>query len=138
MSIYESERLLNEYLLFHYGSLPDTLPWAFGPRDSVGFPARCVRECLDVGSVPENARALDLGCAVGRSSFELARYCTEVIGIDSSQPFIRTAAYLKKAGHIGFDRTEEGTLTSRCMAEVPHNIDRSRAHFEVGDALKLR
>jgi putative 4-mercaptohistidine N1-methyltranferase len=138
MNVYETERYLAEYLLFHYGTLTDVLPWDFGPREAVGFPARCVRECLDAGSVPANARALDLGCAVGRSSFELARYCTEVIGIDSSQPFIRAAAFLKKAGHLGFDRVDEGTLTSRCIAEVPHNVNRTRVHFEVGDAMKLR
>jgi hypothetical protein len=28
------------------------------------------------------ARALDLGCAVGRSTFELCRSCTDVLGID--------------------------------------------------------
>jgi len=33
-------------------------------------------------------RALDLGCAVGRSSFELAREYQEVVGIDISQTFI--------------------------------------------------
>ena len=32
MNVYESEQLLNEYLLFHYGALPDILPWDFGPR----------------------------------------------------------------------------------------------------------
>ncbi len=138
MNVYESERLLNEYLLFHYGALPDILPWDFGPRDSIGFPVHCVRECLDVAMLPEQARALDLGCAVGRSSFELARFCTEVIGIDMSQAFIRAAAHLKRAGHLGFDRVEEGTVTTRCMAEVPHNVDRSRVHFEVGDAMRLR
>jgi len=138
MNVYETERVLSEYLLFHYGSLPDTLPYDFGPRDAVGFPARCVRECLEVASLPEHARALDLGCAVGRSSFELARSCHEVTGIDTSRSFIQAAVFLKKAGRLGFDRYDEGMLTSRCVAEVPQNVDRMRVHFEVGDALKLR
>ena len=135
---YETERALNEYLLFHYGTFTDTLPFDFGPRDAVGFPVRVVRECLEVASLPENARALDLGCAVGRSSFELARHCADVVGIDSSQIFIRAALHLKKTGSLGFDRADEGTLTSRCAAEVPHHVDRSRVHFEVGDVMKLR
>ncbi|MEA3187953.1 MAG: hypothetical protein QOD99_1783 [Chthoniobacter sp.] len=135
---YDSERALSEYLLFHYGTSAEILPYAFGPREAIGFPVRCVSECLDQQSLPARARALDLGCAVGRASFELARHCSEVIGIDSSQSFIRTAAQLKKAGRLGFNRIDEGALTSRCVAEVPHDLDRTRVHFEIGDALRLR
>lgn len=138
MQVYETERYLNEYLLFHYGDAADVLPWEFGPRDAAGFPARCVSECIQLDALPANARALDLGCAVGRSSFELARHCTEVIGIDASQSFIRAALDLRKHGHIHFDRAEEGALTSRCIAQVSPEIDRTRVHFEMGDALKLR
>ena len=138
MQIYESERYLNEYLLFHYGEASDVMAWDFGPKEAAGFAARCVSECIELSAVGPEARALDLGCAVGRSSFELARYCTEVIGIDASQSFIRAALEIRKHGQIHFDRPEEGMLTSRCKAEVPAEIDRTRVHFEIGDALKLR
>ncbi len=137
MQVYESERYLNEYLLFHYGVASDVLPWDFGPADATGFAARCVSECIDLSSLGPAPRALDLGCAVGRSSFELARHCAEVLGIDASLSFIRAALEIRKHGHIHFDRTEEGVLTSRCVAAVPPEIDRARVHFEVGDALKL-
>jgi putative 4-mercaptohistidine N1-methyltranferase len=138
MQVYESERYLNEYLLFHYGTAADVLPWEFGPKEAVGFAARCVSECIELEGLPENARALDLGCAVGRSTFELARHCTEVIGIDASQQFIRAALEIRRHGHIHYDRIEEGVLTSRCVAAPPREIDRDRVHFEMGDALKLR
>ena len=94
-------------------------PGTSGPREAVGFAARCVSDCIELGAVRPEARALDLGCAVGRSSFELARYCTEVIGIDASQSFIRAALEIRRHGHIHFDRIEEGVLTSRCAATVP-------------------
>jgi putative 4-mercaptohistidine N1-methyltranferase len=136
--VYESEEYLNDYLLFHYGGVKDVLAWDFGPKDAVGFPARCVSECIDAAALGPEARALDLGCAVGRASFELARHCAEVIGIDSSQSFIRAALELRRHGKIHFDRIEEGVLTTRCVAEVPAEIDRTRTHFELGDALKLR
>ena len=138
MQVYESERYLNEYLLFHYGGVDDVLAFDFGPRDAVGFAARCVSDCIELSAVGPEARALDLGCAVGRSSFELARYCTDVFGIDTSQSFIRAALELRRSGVLHFDRIEEGVLTSRCAAQVPPEIDRTRVHFEIGDALKLR
>jgi len=138
MQVYESERYLNEYLLFHYGEPSDVMAWDFGPKDAAGFAARCVSECIELPAVGPDARALDLGCAVGRSTFELARYCADVTGIDFSQSFIRAALEIRKNGHIHFDRIEEGILTTRCKASVPEDIDRDRVHFEVGDALKLR
>jgi len=136
--VYESDRYLNEYLLFHYGEAEDVLSFDFGPKDAVGFAARCVSDCIELGAVGPEARALDLGCAVGRSTFELARYCPEVVGIDTSQSFIRAALEVRRHGHIHFDRTEEGELTSRCVARVPEEIERTRVHFEIGDALRLR
>ena len=60
MNIYETEKLLGEYLLFHYGTPEEILPYGFGPREALEYPARCVSECLDIGGLPEGARALDL------------------------------------------------------------------------------
>jgi putative 4-mercaptohistidine N1-methyltranferase len=138
VQVYETERYLNEYLLFHYGEASDVLSWDFGPGEAAGFAARCVTDCIELSAVGLEARALDLGCAVGRASFELARYCSHVTGIDASQSFIRAALDIRRNGQIHFDRIEEGILTTRCVARVPHEIDRNRVHFEIGDALKLR
>lgn len=135
-AVYETEKLLSEYLLFHYGEADEVLPYTFGPRDALNFPSRCVEECLD--AVPAGARALDAGCAVGRASFELARRCESVVGIDFSQHFVRAALELKKSGQLGFNRIDEGALTTRCTAHVPADIDRHRVHFEIGDAMHLR
>ena len=68
-NLYESRRLLDEYLLFHYGSPEEVLPWDFGPAEALGFPVRTVTAFVDSSPVD---RALDLGCAVGRSAFELS------------------------------------------------------------------
>ncbi len=136
--IYESDQLLSQYLLFHYGEAQDVLPFAFGPRDALDFPLRCVRECVDRSLLHGNATGLDIGCAVGRGSFELARLCESVTGIDVSHRFIMAAIELKKNGRLGFDRVDEGVLKSRCIGRVPADIDRRRVHFEVGDAHNLR
>jgi len=138
MNIYETDKLLAEYLLFHYGTPDEVLPHAGGPREALGYPARCVSECLDPARLPDAARALDLGCAVGRSSFELARHCGEVIGVDFSQRFIAAAETLRMDGGLDFLRADEGALTTPCRAGVPVEIERGRVAFEVGDAMNLR
>ena len=132
MNIYESDKLLAEYLLFHYGSAEEILPYEFGPRDALEYPARCVREC-----VTTVGRALDLGCAVGRSAFELARSCESVTGIDFSRRFIDAAIALK-TGELAYDRADEGDRSTPLIARVPAGIDRTRVAFEVGDAMNLR
>jgi len=138
MNIYESNKLLAEYLLFHYGAPEDVLSHADGLHGALGYPQRCVSECLDVACLPVNARALDLGCAVGRSTFELARHCEEVIGVDFSRRFIDAAESLGADGRLEYRRADEGSLTTPCVAVVPHEIDRRRARFENGDAMNLR
>ena len=135
---YESEKLLGEYLLFHYGRPEEILPYPFGPKDALDFAVRVVSECVDISRLPENARALDLGCAVGRSSFELARHCREVVGIDYSARFIEAANTLRDGGRLPYRHTEEGRIMLPALAEVPAEIERERVRFEVGDACNLR
>ena len=68
------------------------------PSDGLDFAVRVVQECLKEETVSQPCRALDLGCAVGRSSFELARRCEEVIGIDYSRRFIEAAERVRRDG----------------------------------------
>ena len=134
---YESERLLAEYLLFHYGKAEEILPWTFGPAGALDFAVRVVSQCLDLTALPPKGRALDLGCAVGRSSFELARYFQEVVGIDYSASFVRAATHLQQHRVLSYLRTDEGRLTTPLEAQVPVDIDRRRVRFETGDACGL-
>lgn len=133
-AFYESDRALSEYLLFHYGSAPEILPWSSGPADALFYPVRCVSECLDTRRLPDNARGLDLGCAVGRSTFELARYCSEVIGIDVSHRFIEVARQIQQHGSLPYSYVEEGQSRTSAIAAAPDNINRDRIRFEQGDA----
>lgn len=108
-----------------------------GPVGALDFVVRAVTECVDLPAIPSGGRALDLGCAVGRSSFELARHCDEVVGIDFSANFIRAAEHLRLYGKMPYRRTDEGKLTTALEARVPEGIERQRARFEVGDACRL-
>ena len=99
---------------------------------------RVVAECVDFPRLHPGARALDLGCAVGRSSFELARHCTEVVGIDFSARFVEAGEALRASGRLPYRYSEEGSLQRQAEAIVPGGIDRQRVRFERGDACDLR
>jgi len=136
-AIYESDKLLAEYLLFHYGAAEEILPGVtnapVGMRDALGFPQRTVAGFSE-GDV---SRGLDLGCAVGRSTFEMARSCAEVIGIDFSHAFIRAAEALRRGETLVYQRLDEGSLTTPLEARAPQEIDAGRIRFLQGDAMNL-
>jgi putative 4-mercaptohistidine N1-methyltranferase len=137
--VYEDRQMLNDYLLLHYGSALDQMPYAFGPRDAVNFPARCAQWLLD-GAREHHAgmrRALDVGCAVGRASFELARGYQEVIGVDLSRAFIDTAETLRRDGGVEYFRKDEGELGAHLQARVDPALDRQRVSFRQADACSL-
>jgi putative 4-mercaptohistidine N1-methyltranferase len=134
---YESDALLQQYLVFHYAEGAQQFPYHFGGGDALGFPARCVHEGLNLDAIKPGATALDLGCAVGRSSFELARHCAAVTGIDFSAAFIKAAQQLKEEGSLQVKRLDEGAACTTFEVGLHSAIDRSRVHFETGDAQDL-
>ncbi len=136
MNPYETTRLLDEYLLFHYGSADEVLPWPEGPRGALGFAERTVSELAAFTRQP--ATALDLGCAVGRSSFALAQRGLDVLGIDFSQRFIDAATTLASGEALAYRRLDEGTATTELMARAPAFTPPGRVRFETGDAMDLR
>ena len=107
---YETPTQLHEYLQMHY-ALPSQLlthtdvsdiPWT-----SMHFPAECGRECVkwlkteaERWTAGGGLRVLDVGCAVGRSSFEAARYANDVVGVDFSHSFIAAANQLKEVSSL--------------------------------------
>lgn len=134
-SQYESDKLLSEYLLFHYGSAREILPLnaAAGMRDTLDFAIRTQSHF----SGKQTARGLDLGCAVGRSSYEMSRCCEHVTGIDFSHAFIKAAQAIGKAP-LPYTRHDEAHLSTPLEAGLPEGIDPSRVSFEHGDAMNLR
>lgn len=138
--IYESDELLNQYLLFHYGSKEQLFPYSFDfpNREVFDFPVRCALEGLDFNALKGDSRALDLGCAVGRSSFELTKHFKSVLGIDYSQAFIESAQRLKNEGSHPVERLLEGHHTISESVSLDASILADRVNYEVGDAMHLR
>lgn len=125
--VYESPELLQQYLDFHFRSHEaDYLPFHEFPEEWREYPSRCAEVLLEYTG--GGGRALDLGCAVGGSSFALAADFEEVIGIDFSHAFVDTAAELASAGHF---RLSEQTYT---LTSEPRKCTPS---FQQGDACSL-
>lgn len=137
--VYESAQMLDDYLLLHYGTAGEQMPFAGGPRDACGFPARCADWLIDgareFGAPLE--RALDIGCAVGGASFALARAYREVQGMDLSRAFIDAAEQLKREGERPYQCRDEGELGHALSARIDPEIDRQRVSFRQADACSL-
>ncbi len=81
--------------------------------------------------------ALDIGCAVGRLSFELSKTHSRVIGIDTSLSFIRRARELLFKKRLEFDLIVEGYITEARSCELDPNWNYDGLDFIVADALAL-
>jgi putative 4-mercaptohistidine N1-methyltranferase len=135
-NIYETDALVAQYLLFHYGSATDQCPFFNCPSDALFYPVRCLTEFMPkIGTIE---RALDLGCAVGRSTFEFTRWAKQSVGVDLSNRFIQAAKEVQAKGMAHFSRREQGEISTPVEQPLPDFIDRSRVSFEVGDATALR
>jgi len=137
--VYEQQKSLDEYMTLHYAAPSDLMPHASGPTGATEFPTRCARLLLEAAAAAgaPMTRALDLGCAVGRAAFELARGFDEVHGIDLSRAFIEAARTLKESGARPFHIREEGEVMTLHVATVDPSIDRARVTFATGDACAL-
>lgn len=135
-AIYETARAVNEYLAFHFLPPKVLLPYACGPKESLNFTKRCAELCKK-NTVSQRTRVLDLGCATGGQSFELARHFKEVLGLDFSQAFVDAANMMKVAGKAKITIQTEGTLTVEREVHVPGDISRAKVRFIQGDACDL-
>lgn len=144
--VYESQRAVDEYLLFHYGQNQDFLPFpdVTGMEFALDFTKRIVqianRVLLPYPS-QTNKRVLDLGCAVGGLSFELSREnsISEVVGLDFSHHFIDTAKELQKEGKKNYQILHQGEIfqTREVSLLDKTDIRRDKVHFVQGDACNL-
>jgi SAM-dependent methyltransferase len=81
--------------------------------------------------------ALDIGCAVGRLSFELSKTHSRVIGIDTSISFIEKARQLLHEKRLDFDLVVEGFITEKRSCELDAAFNYDHIDFIVADALAL-
>lgn len=129
---YESDALTAQYCDAHYG------PEHFGVPN---FAAACARICLEFMEGRTKGRALDLGCAVGRAAFELAKGGFEkVTGLDFSTRFFRLATRMQEEGFLRYAFPEEGEIVSFheiSLTDLGLEGVRERVGFSQADACNL-
>jgi 5-histidylcysteine sulfoxide synthase/putative 4-mercaptohistidine N1-methyltranferase len=130
---YETDNLAAQYCDAHYG-----------PEEHFGvsnFPLACARVCTELMAGRRKGHALDLGCAVGRASFELAKGGFErVTGLDFSTRFFRLAARMQEEGFLRYAFPEEGEVVSFhevTLKELGLQDIRERVDFYQADACNL-
>jgi 5-histidylcysteine sulfoxide synthase/putative 4-mercaptohistidine N1-methyltranferase len=131
-SRYETDRLISEYIEFHYGDD------YFGVAN---FPKTLAQLAIAAMGDKPAGKALDLGCATGRATFELARHFERVTGLDFSARFIGIGTQLAEQGALRYTLTEEGELVSykECsLAALGLNDVAPRVEFFQGDACNLK
>jgi len=99
---YTTDSIISQYC--HFG-------WGENRLGVENYPAKCANIALEVMQDKSKKKALDIGCAIGRSSFELARGFDEVIGVDFSARFIQEAQTLKQNGVLRYAVPIEGELS---------------------------
>jgi len=143
---YESDAAVEQYLLFHYGTPAQICPLLPVARAACGFPARCVSEPIarmkwnvkTRARFKQQGRALDLGCATGRSSFELRRHFGQVLGIDFSERFVAAARQMRQQQAMTVRAHREGPAYDEMIVGLPKHLRADHVEFEKGDACALR
>lgn len=138
-AVYETDTAVEEYLQFHFGTDADILPYPDGPVSALNFASRtaalCVEWCRKAGVPLESA--FDVGCSVGRTSFDLSADFAQVVGLDFSHAFIRAANKMKVDGSAEYTCTLEGDIRGKFLAKVPAGVHPERIAFMQGDACAL-
>jgi len=132
---YETDELISQYLEFHFGDEYFNVP---------NFPKACIEAVFEQAQNNSDLRyerAFDLGCAVGRSSFELATKFDHVDALDFSSRFIQNAQSLAEHGKVRYLMTDEGelsTLKQVSLEDLKLEDTVDKVNFLQGDASNLK
>lgn len=129
---YETDALASQYCDAHYGPVHLGVP---------NLAVTCAEIALEVMQGRTKGHALDLGCAVGRSAFELARGgFKQVTGLDFSTRFFRLATRMRDEGYLRYTLPEEGEIVSFHeigLKDLGLDAVSGQVHFYQGDACNL-
>lgn len=125
---------LSCYAWDHYGDGTDS-----GDREDarpggiVSLLERTLSRCTE----PLAGPILDVGCSVGRSSFELARRCeTSVVGLDLNVGMLRLAREVAETGRVRYLCRRSGHTYAACDFAAP-DVEGLDVSFVLADALAI-
>ena len=162
-NVYETDDSLHMYFGFHYPSsgttiqegIPPILPHENAPFHALHFPQRVAqllcrlmdahqpspRRASPAPNIAPYKNALDIGCAVGGTSFELAKSFDHVDGFDFSNSFIHAAQCMQTQPETVLFRIP---MEADLYQQVPavHNagvtaLIRQKVSFFTGDACHM-
>lgn len=131
-SNYETDIMLSQYAEFHYGDEYFNV---------ANFPKKLAELAVEMMAGRPMKKALDLGCSVGRASFELARHFDKVTGIDFSARLINLGTQMAEQGVVRYTITDEGELVhykERRLEQLGLEDTASKVEFLQGDACNLK
>jgi SAM-dependent methyltransferase len=128
----QTRQHLSIYCWGHYGDLD--------PDERQDNKLGSLVDCLTRGfalPIQPAAPAIDLGCSVGRSTFELAQQVDGLaLGIDLNFAMLKTAQNVLQKGHLSYGRRRLGLVSDR--REFPVELPaRERVDFWACDTLAL-
>jgi SAM-dependent methyltransferase len=101
-------RNLSHYAVDHWGEF-DPDPWP-----GSGAVVRLLSDVLSITPPSDGGLIVDLGCSIGRSSFELAaRTGGLVVGVDLNLSMLRLAARVLRTGRVVYPRRRVGIVYDR-------------------------
>jgi putative 4-mercaptohistidine N1-methyltranferase len=115
-NVYESGDSLHMYLGLHYPTsganegVDPILAHANSPMHGTRFPQRVAGLLSSLDPKRTNNRALDMGCAVGGASFELAKSFDQVDAFDFSESFVNSAKQMQAGEKMRFQIPVEAEL----------------------------
>jgi putative 4-mercaptohistidine N1-methyltranferase len=147
-NVYETDSSLHMYLGLHYPKSGEAegvspiLSHSGAPNHGLFFPQRVARLLNSLEPERSNNAALDIGCAVGGASFELAKTFDRVDAFDFSESFVNGAKRMQNhtKEDVKFNVPVEAELYEEVKAVHDDGVTvdvLSKVSFFTGDAQKI-
>ena len=144
-NVYETDESLHMYLGLHYPSsgvedgVSPIIIHKSAPFHGLRFPQRVARLLAELRP-SKMEYGLDVGCAVGGSSFEMAKEFDHVDAFDFSANFVNTAKRMQAGERVRFKVPIEADISVEVDAMHEDGVDqevRNKVKFFQGDACSI-